>query len=218
MKNTLSLLLSCLVLVVTVQGQSPAIPTTAVEPIQLSQSEAPVPSPQSRALKIPAGTPLEIECAYSVSSLDVRPEDLISFRVLVPVKVDSVTVIEKNSLVTGRVVEAKRGGHWGKAGKLGWIMQDVVALDLTRVPLVARNDSDPSQNRTSGTSHGGQVAAQIAISAPLMLFAAPVALMAGFKRGENAVLPEGKRFIVFVKTDTVVHSTEPKMEVSPRAP
>src|SRR5213076_43226 len=122
-----------------------------------------------RELKIRAGTPLEIEAAYSVSSLDVRPNDLISFRVIVPIKIDGVTVVERYSLVSGRVVQAKRGGHWGKAGKLSWAMQDVVAVDLTRVPLQAQRETPAGTNRVSGTSHGGQVAAQIAIAAPLML-------------------------------------------------
>jgi hypothetical protein len=133
---------------------------------------------------------------------------MISFRLLVPVRINGVTVIEKYSLVTGRVVQAKRGGHWGKAGKLSWVMQDVVAVDLTRVPLQADRDTPTAPNRMTGTSHGGQVAAQIAIAAPLMLFAAPLALTAGFKRGEDAVLPEGKRFVVFVKADTVVKASE----------
>jgi hypothetical protein len=203
-----------LLIFVAVQAQSLPSSSDAANPVQVSQA---LPPPQSHELKIPAGTPIEIETAYTVNSLYVRPEDYISFRVVVPLKIDGVTVIEKYSLVTGRVVEAKRGGHWGKAGKLSWIMQDVVAADLTRVPLQARDDS-PSQNRTTGTSHGGQVAAQIAITAPLMLFAAPVALMAGFKRGEDAVLPEGKRFIVFVKSDTVIHATETKLTGAPPVP
>jgi len=86
------------------------------------------------------------------------------------------------------------------------------------VPLATRNDSSSSQGRLTGTSHGGQVAAQIAIAAPLMLFAAPVALMAGFKRGENAVLPEGKRFIVFVKSDTIVRASERRIDEEVRIP
>ena len=69
-------------------------------------------------------------------------------------------------------------------------------------------DTPAGTQRTTGTSHGGEVAAHIAIAAPLMLFAAPVALIAGFKRGENAVLPEGKRFIVFIRSDTLVKVTD----------
>lgn len=218
MKIPLCLALSYLLLATTVAAQSPAAATTAANPVQLSQPESATPQQPARELKIPAGTPLEIETAFTVNSQYVRPEELISFRVLVPVKVDGVTVIEKYSLVTGRVVEAKRGRHWGRAGKLSWVMQDVVAVDLTRVPLQGVRDMPLGTNRVAGTSHGGQVAAQIAITAPLMMFAAPLALTAGFKRGENALLPEGKRFIVYVTKDTTVHTTEAPAEPQPLRP
>ena len=218
MKRAFSLALIHLFVIATIQAQSPAASSPAANPVQLSQPESATSPSAVRELKIPAGTPLEIETAFTVNSQYVRPEELISFRVLVPVRVDGVTVIEKYSLVTGRVVQAKRGGHWGKAGKLSWVMQDVVAVDLMRVPLQAVRDTPAGTNRVAGTSHGGQVAAQIAIAAPLMLFAAPLALTAGFKRGENAVLPEGKRFIVYVAGDTTVHTTETPAEPQPLKP
>ena len=218
MQRSFALIFICLFVMNAVAAQSPTTSSTAANPVQLSQPESALPPPAVRELKIPAGTPLEIETAFTVNSQYVRPEELISFRVLVPVRVDGVTLIEKYSLVTGRVVQAKRGGHWGKAGKLSWVMQDVVAVDLTRVPLQAVRDTPAGTNRVAGTSHGGQVAAQIAIAAPLMLFAAPLALTAGFKRGENAVLPEGKRFIVYVAGDTTVHTTETPAEPPPPKP
>jgi hypothetical protein len=208
MRTALCLALACCLTIGTAFAQSPQPAAGAADSRQLSQPEdGPPPPSRVREFKIPAGTPLEIEAAYTVNSQYVRPEEMISFRLLVPVRIDGVTVIEKYSLVTGRIVQAKRGGHWGKAGKLSWVMQDVVAVDLTRVPLQADRDTPTAANRMTGTSHGGQVAAQIAIAAPLMLFAAPLALTAGFKRGEDAVLPEGKRFVVFVKADTLVKSS-----------
>ena len=218
MKIAFCLALAYFLIAATVAAQSPATSSTAANPVQLSQPESATSPPAARELKIPAGTPLEIETAFTVNSQYVRPEELISFRVLVPVRVDGVTVIEKYSLVTGRVVEAKRGRHWGRAGKLSWIMQDVVAVDLTRVPLQAVRDTPAGTNRVAGTSHGGEVAAHIAIAAPLMLFAAPLALTAGFKRGENALLPEGKRFIVYVTKDTTVHATDAPIEPQPLRP
>ena len=218
MKTALCFVLANLLLVTSIVAQSPSVSSGATNPVQLSQPESATLTPAVRDLKIPAGTPLEIETAFTVNSQYVRPEELISFRVLVPVRVDGVTVIEKYSLVTGRVVEAKRGRHWGRAGKLSWIMQDVVAVDLTRVPLQAIRDTPAGTNRVAGTSHGGQVATQIAIAAPLMLFAAPLALTAGFKRGENALLPEGKRFIVYVARDTTVHTSETPAEPPPLKP
>jgi len=150
------------------------------------------------------GTAIEIESAYTTSSLNLRPNDYLTFRVLIPIKVDGVIVIPDKALVTGRVVEAKRGGHWGKAGRLSWAMQDVIALDGTRVPIRVQKDIPSGREGIKGTGHGGQVATEMVVFGALMFAFAPLVLMSGFKRGENAVLPEGKRFTVFVEADTVV--------------
>jgi hypothetical protein len=148
--------------------------------------------------------------------MEARVGDLISFRVLVPVKVDDAIVIGNGALVTARIVKAKRAGHWGKAGKLGWIMQDVVAVDLTRVSLTASPDLPASQQGVTGQSHGGEVATKTAVMGALLaptIVLAPLALMHGFKRGGQAVLPEGKRLLVYVQKDTIVKlPTETKTE------
>ena len=205
MKRAFSLVLVHLFVIATIQAQSPAATTSAANSVQVAQRELPASlTVPARELKIRAGTPLEIEAAYSVSSLDVRPNDLISFRVIVPIKIDGVTVVERYSLVSGRVVQAKRGGHWGKAGKLSWAMQDVVAVDLTRVPLQAQIEGPEAKNGVKGTSHGGQVATEMIVFGSLLFVAAPLVLLSGFRRGENAVLPEGKRFVVYVQSDTNV--------------
>ncbi|HMH42980.1 MAG TPA: hypothetical protein VK557_05820 [Pyrinomonadaceae bacterium] len=205
MKRPLSLVLVHLFVITTIQAQSPAATTGAANSVQVSQpSAATAPTSPTRDLKIPAGSAVEIEASYTISSYDLHPNDLISFRVIVPIKIDGVTVIEKNSLVTGRVVQAKRGGHWGKAGKLSWTMQDVVAVDLARVPLQANIEGPDAKNGVKGTSHGGQVATEMIVFGSLMFIAAPLVLMSGFRRGENAVLPEGRRFVVYVQRDTIV--------------
>jgi len=190
------------------------VPEGATKPIQQSESAVAVSAPtqpQPRELKLPSGTPIDIEATYTVSSLDFRPGDYLSFRVLVPVMIDGVALIDKNSLVTGRVVEAKRGRHWGKAGRLSWTMQDVVAVDGTRVPLQAQKDLPTGRNGIKGTSHGGEVATKTvlmgALLAPLFPIA-PLALLSGFRRGEDAVLPQGKRFVVFVQMDTSLRVPE----------
>ncbi len=190
----------------TIAAQSgPPRSPDATKPIQQSESAVPVSAtPNPRELKLPAGTPIDIEATYTVSSLDFRPGDYLSFRVLVPVMIDGVTLIERGSLVTGRVVEAKRGGHWGKAGRLSWTIQDVVATDGTRVPLQAQKDLPTGRTGIKGTSHGGEVATRTVLFGALLFPLSPLALMTGFKRGENAVLPEGKRFVVFVQSDTAV--------------
>ena len=196
-----------LLLGAVVFGQSNQPPDSAANPVQESPVLNSSPAPQIREIKIPAGTALDIQATHAVSSMEARVGDLISFRVLVPVKVDDVIVIGNGALVTARIVKAKRAGHWGKAGKLGWIMQDVVAVDLTRVSLTGSPDVPASQQGITGQSHGGEVATKTAVMGALLaptVVLAPLALMHGFKRGEQAVLPEGKRLVVYVQKDTIV--------------
>ena len=158
------------------------------------------PAPQSLRMKIPNGVVIEVEAPFTVSSQDVKKGDAISFRVVNPVKVDGVVVVNAGATATARVVEASRGGHFGRAGRLAWAMQDVTAVDGTRIPL-------QSSGRIVGDSKGAKVATQMIITAAALPFIAPVALLHGFKRGENAILPAGKRFEVLTQGGTEVGAT-----------
>lgn len=219
MRNVATLVFLFLLLVSTAGAQTVAVQPGAEQTVQPSQSAAPdssarQPTPE---LKIPAGTPIEVEVAYTVNSLDVKPGERISFRVLIPITIDGMTVIERDALVTARITNAKRGGHWGKAGKLVWSMEDVVAADNTRIPLAPETASPAklwslettSVNRqpakaegsVRGTSHVGEVATMAAVSGVLF---PPLALLHGFKRGENAILREGRRYVVAVGRDSTV--------------
>jgi hypothetical protein len=179
--------------------------TKVIQESERSAVISTIPAQDKRKVKIPAGTPIEIEAIHTVHSVNVRPNDYLSFRVLVPIRIENVTVIEKDALVTGRVVEAKRGGRWGKAGKLSWIMIDVVAVDLSRVPVQVSKDMPDNRNRIRGISHGGEVAARTAMLGVLFPPAAAIGVIGGaFKRGGDAVVPEGKRFVIYVQKDTDV--------------
>jgi hypothetical protein len=240
MTKLLFLLLALFVSQTRLAAQNPVPAPAATETIQQSQSanagalsaktEEPVDSTnlksQSRGtipVKIPAGTPIEVEVAYTVSSLDMRPGELLSFRVLIPIIIDGVTVIERDALVTARVTLSKRGGHWGKSGRLVWAMEDVVAADNTRVLLdpathsrndalwslenkdkVSKSGNTQSEGGIKGTSHKTEVVTKTVIAAAIFPPLAPLALIQGFKRGENAVLPEGKRFVVAVRNEASV--------------
>lgn len=215
MRKLISVLLGAFLLQVTSFAQSPIIESDAAKSVQETQSIADITAPATparRELKIPAGTPLEIATANTVSSVHMRPHDFLSFRVLVPVQVDGVTLIDKDALVTARVVESKRGGRWGKAGTLSWIMLDVVAVDLSRVPVRPHQELPGDGDRIRGISHGGEVATKTVIMSAVFFPLAPLAIISGaFKRGEDAILPEGKRFVVYVQSDTLVKvATDPK--------
>jgi hypothetical protein len=218
-RNVATLVFAFLLLVSTAGAQTVAIQPAAEQTVQPSQSIDPDLTPRQRTseLKIPAGTPIEVEVAYTVNSLDVKPGERISFRVLVPIVINGVTVIERDALVTARITNAKRGGHWGRAGKLQWSMEDVVAADNTRIPLAPETalgdklwsletksiNRQPAkaQGSVTGTSHVGEVATMAALSGVLF---PPLALLGGFKRGENAILREGRRYVVAVGRDSTV--------------
>lgn len=221
MKRGIFVTLICFLAAAAVPAQSPTETSGAVNPVQESPAVVPSPvAPQVREIRIPAGTALDIQATHSVSSLDAKVGELISFRVLVPVKVGDAIVIGDHALVTGRIAKAKRAGHWGKAGKLTWTMQDVVAVDLTRVSLTANPDFPAGQQGVTGQSHGGEVATRTAVMGALLaptVVLAPLALMHGFKRGEQAVLTEGKRFVVYVQKDTVV-KVESASQTAPTSP
>src|SRR6476660_246069 len=106
MKSLILLFLALFTFNSTVLAHSP---TAAIETIQPSQSSEPQSSTQAKvsSIKIPDGTPIEIEAPYTLSSMDFKPEDKISFRVVDAVKVDGVTVIEQGATATGVVEKAK---------------------------------------------------------------------------------------------------------------
>lgn len=159
------------------------------------------PKPQKiLKVRIPNGVAIEVEAPFTVSSQDVRKGDAISFRVVNPVKVDGVVVIAPGATATARVIQASRGGHFGKAGRLAWTMEDVSAVDGTRIPLQAGG-------RIVGDSKAAKVITQTVVMGAFLWVIAPVALFHGFKRGENAFLPAGKRLEVLSQGETSVNAT-----------
>ncbi len=161
---------------------------------QLPQADPPIvmTTPVRKELQIPDGTIVEIEAPYTISSLNFKPGSEISFRVVNPIIVDGVTLIEQGATATGTIEQSKRGGHWGKAGLLTWTMQTVTGADGKQIPLRLVS------MRLRGDSKGAKVATGMIITGALMPLIAPVALLHGFKRGGDAYIPAGQRYEVFV--------------------
>jgi hypothetical protein len=166
----------------------------AAAPRQDSAAPAPAPQQEITEIKIPAGTKIEVESAHTVSSKDLKEGEAITFTTILPLIIDGKTVIEKGAIVTARVTKAKKGGSWGRAGQLAFSMQDVVAVDNSRIPLEFAQAG-------KGDSKGGTVATG-AIVTGLVFF--PAAPLWGFKKGKNAVIPQGKRLEVMIHADATV--------------
>jgi hypothetical protein len=192
------------------QLREEGVPDAVILAMVMAPQSAPVTDQSTKALepqkkvsvKIPNGLTIEVESPYTVISQYVKEGDAISFRVVNPVKVDGVTVIEAGATATARVIKASRGGHFGRAGRLSWKMENVTAIDGTRIPL-------QTSGRIVGDSKGAKVATSMAITAAIMPLIAPVALLHGFKRGENAILPAGKRLEVFAQGEMSVSAPAP---------
>jgi hypothetical protein len=175
--------------------QSKSSDTASLKPQQPeTQASATVPaqSQMSALVHVPDGTTVEVEAPYRINSMEFKVNDKISFRVVNPIKVNGVTVIEQGATATGRIEKAKRGGHFGKAGLFVWTMQTVTAVDGTQIPLRA------APARLRGDSKAAKVATQMIITGALLPLIAPVALLHGFKRGRDAYIPAGKRYSVFI--------------------
>src|SRR5438128_4644910 len=109
MRQSLGLIFIVILFCSNAVSQSSASSTTAGNSVQLSQPEgSTLTKSRARELTIPAGTPVEIEAAYSVSSRDMRPGDFLSFLVLIPIRIDGATVVDPFSLVSARFVQAQR--------------------------------------------------------------------------------------------------------------
>jgi hypothetical protein len=150
-------------------------------------------------IKLPAGTRVELEMAHTIDSMTTRTGDAVSLRVVNPVVVGGATVIAQGATATARVVKAERNGHWGRAGRIVWELKEVTAVDGSRVALDA-------SGRAVGDSKGAKVATQTILHGLGLGVAAPAALLTGFKRGENAVVPEGKRFDAVTRGEAIVNA------------
>lgn len=160
----------------------------------------PPPPPRRVAVSVPAGTLVELETAYTFDSQLTRKGDAVSFRVVNPVVVDGQVVVERGAVATAVVTKAERGGHFGRAGRIAWMLKEVTAADGSRIPV-------QFSGRTVGDSKGAKVATQMVVMGALLWPIAPVVLFHGFKRGENAVVPEGKRVDATVFAPATVHVT-----------
>lgn len=145
-------------------------------------------------VNVPDGTEVEIQLTNNASGEELKVGSLVDFTIVKPVVINGMTIFEKDAGGRARITTAKRAGHWGKAGKLEWAMQDVLAVDGNRIP--AR-----FTQRQIGDSKGGTVAVA-AVATTVLL--GPVGLLWGLKKGKPAIIPAGNRYSVFIHGDTKI--------------
>jgi hypothetical protein len=145
-------------------------------------------------VKVIDGQQMEVELSRAATSEGLKIGNIVDFSVTKAVVVDGFTIIEKGAPARATITTAKRAGHWGKAGKLEWVMKDVMTVDGNRIPL-------RFTQRTTGDSKGGTVAVA-AVATTILL--GPLGLLWGLKKGKPVEIPAGNLYSVFVNGDTTV--------------
>jgi hypothetical protein len=162
-----------------------------VKPVAGAAGEA---APADGVVNVPDGTEVEIQLTNNASGEELKVGDVVDFVIVGPVQLNGMTIFEKGAGGRARITTAKRAGHWGKAGKLEWAMQDLMAVDGNRIP--AR-----FTQRHIGDSKGGTVAVAAVATT---VFLGPLGLLWGLKKGKPAIIPAGNRYSVFVHGDVKI--------------
>ncbi len=162
------------IIVVMVEGNKPPLdkPTQEIE------------------VTIPDGTTIEVALRNDLSGQTAKVGDEVNFTVVRDVKVDGITVIERDSFAVGKIVEAKKARYWGRKGIIGWAMQSITTVSGNKIPVRA-------VKTVEGDGKRAQVAAAvIATSALFVIF--PVGLFWGLKKGGPANVSAGSYYLVYV--------------------
>ena len=162
-------------------------------------------APTDGVVSVPDGTEIEVQLQNNASGEELKVGDVVDFIVVRPVQLNGVTIFEKEAIARARITTAKRAGHWGKAGKLEWAMQDILAVDGNRIP--AR-----FTQRKVGDSKGGTVAVAAVATT---IFLGPAGLLWGLKKGKPAIIPAGNRYNVFVHGDTKIKGKQTEVAAAP---
>jgi hypothetical protein len=140
---------------------------------------------------IPDGTKLRARLDQPLSSASAEVGQAVELVIAEPVKINNVIAIREGARVTGTVTEAVPKRRMGRAGKLDFSIDRVMAADGEWVPLRY------TVHKKSGDSHAirtGIITAGIAFA---FLPAAPVALLI---KGKDININKGVSFEVFTDT------------------
>jgi len=162
--------------------------------------------PTPPAVTILAGTPIEVETPRATSSRNAAVSDQITFVVARRVYVNKVLVVDRGAVARGRVVKVRRASLMGRPGMLAWEMEYVVGVDGSRIPIQL------SGKQVGKDTWATIVGAGVATGAVIFPYSAPVALIWGLKKGDEAVLRGSRVFSAAVAADAQVAGLHPRPE------
>jgi hypothetical protein len=144
----------------------------------------------ARKIALTSGTKIQLELAQELSSKTAQEGDIVVYYaaedILSPNK---EILIRKGARATGKVTEAKRARMFGKKGHLNFTVEEIVAVDGTKIPL--RSTVEKNGN--------GRGATMVAVAALVSVFGV-------FIKGKNVTVKSGTLVEAYVDYDTVVET------------
>jgi hypothetical protein len=175
---------------------SPPVPAPAPATI-ITPTVAPTPVTKFVSV-VPDGTEVDLKLAETISSARAMVGQRIRFRVAKDVVVNGYVVIADGALAIGTVTKADPKKWAGRSGKLEMSLQDVTAIDGTKVDLSGSRGG-------SGDSHVGRMVTGIVITSIFTLGGSALFLL---MHGKDLVIPEGSEAITFTIGTAKVASSQ----------
>jgi hypothetical protein len=135
-------------------------------------------------VKIPDGTPIEVELHGNLSSEEVQEGTIVEMSAAEDLVVNGVPVILRGAAARARIVTVKQSGSRGDSGEVAWFMQDIVASSGDRIPVTFAS-KQPGKNRTRD-------------------FEGYPYFWSEFRKGSPAIKGSDKRFRAVVHGDTIL--------------
>ena len=104
-------------------------------------------SSETVEVRIPDGTPLEVELNGSVWAEGVREGMIVEMLAAEDLVMNGVPVVVRGAEARARVIAVKEPGSRGGSGEVAWFMQDVVSVSGDHIPVTFAA-KQPGNNRT----------------------------------------------------------------------
>jgi hypothetical protein len=188
----------------TVTAPRPTPPTPVPAPTPppgtiITTTVALAPLTRGQGHVVPDGTEVDLKLAESISSARAMVGQRIRFTVAKDVVSDGYVVIPTGALAIGTITKASPKKWAGRSGKLEMSLQDVTAIDGTKIDLAGSRGG-------SGDSHVGRMVTGMVITSIISLGGASLFLL---MHGKDIVIPEGSDATTFTIGTATVASSQP---------
>jgi hypothetical protein len=171
---------------VALAALSLAVGPAAAEPATPILSAAPAVAPPSATINVPEGTEFPVRLEDTLSSKTAQEGERFTISLVEDVPLPDGTILRAGYRGVGEVVDARKNGMMGKAGRLS-VRLNYIRVGDQRIRLRATKSAQ-GDHRT-----GAQVVTVVLVG-----------VFAGFIKGKNTEIPRGAPITAFTDQDTTL--------------